>query len=530
MKRIFLTAALAFACAAGVHAVDYSNPVMAGDYPDPSVIRVGTEYWAVTTSSEWGPQFPLLLSHDLVNWKLAGTVFPKRPEWSVANYWAPEITEYKGRYYVYYVGRKKGGPLAVAVATADKPSGPYTDHGELVAQPAGSIDPVAVDDEKGERYLIWKEDGNSRKQPTILWMQRLNENATKLLDQPKELIRNDTAWEGAVIEGPFVLKRDNWFYLFYSGNGCCGSGCNYAVGVARSHSLHGPYEKYARNPILAGNATWKCPGHGSIVRTERSRYFLMYHAYSVKDSVFTGRQALLDEVTFRSDGWPVINDGKGPSTTAPMPYDTVQKKAELTFGDNFSGTELAPGWQWPAGDEPRHKVERENLILSPSRKTNDLIGAVLARCTTSSDYSAQTKTGQLEPGTFAGIAAFGDAANAMGLVVNSSGRLLLWLRQKGSHQILSESSIPKHRDVWLRLVARDGHRFQFFARGADDQPWMPIGKDVEGQHLPPWDRNVRVALTVGGVEGALGRFDTFLMMTRSREPVGADTQVPAKSQ
>src|SRR5688572_25614465 len=82
-------------------APEYQNPVMAGDYPDPSVIKVGPEYWATATSSEWGPQFPLLVSRDLVNWQLAGSVFSKRPEWSVANYWAPEITEFKKRYYVY---------------------------------------------------------------------------------------------------------------------------------------------------------------------------------------------------------------------------------------------------------------------------------------------------------------------------------------------------------------------------------------------------------------------------------------------
>src|SRR6185503_817600 len=158
MKRIFLTAAFALSCTARFQAAHYSNPAIAGDYPDPSVIRVGTDYWAVATSSEWGPQFPLLLSKDLVNWQVVGSVFSKRPEWSVANYWAPEITEYKGRYYVYYVGRKKGGPLAIGVATADKPSGPYNDHGPMVAQAQGSIDPVAFDDEKGERHLIWKED------------------------------------------------------------------------------------------------------------------------------------------------------------------------------------------------------------------------------------------------------------------------------------------------------------------------------------------------------------------------------------
>ena len=72
--------------------VFYTNPVMAGDYPDPSIIRVGKDYWATATSSEWGPQFPLLHSKDLVNWDVVGSIFTNRPAWAVANFWAPEIT------------------------------------------------------------------------------------------------------------------------------------------------------------------------------------------------------------------------------------------------------------------------------------------------------------------------------------------------------------------------------------------------------------------------------------------------------
>ena len=512
MKREFWTGVCALlGTAALLAAPEYRNPVMAGDYPDPSVIKVGPEYWATATSSEWGPQFPLLVSRDLVNWQLAGSVFSKRPEWSVGNYWAPEIAEFKKRYYVYYVARKKGGPLAVAVASADKPSGPYTDHGVLVAQAAGSIDAVPFEDEKGDPYLIWKEDGNSRKQPTIIWIQRLSADGTKLEGEPKEILRNDVPWEGAVVEGPFIVKRDGWFYLFYSGSGCCGAGCNYAMGVARSRSLHGPYEKYSRNPILAGNETWKCPGHGSIVTNGVGRYFLMYHAYAVKDSIFTGRQALLDEVTFGNDGWPSINDGKGPSTGAPSPFQSVQKQAEIDFSDHFNST-LPPGWQWPVADEPQYRTHRGFLVLRPSRKTNDFVGAVLARSTTVGDYSARTIVGDLTDGTFAGIAAFGDAANAMGLAVGRGGKLVLWLRQKGRHQVLAESSIPKHRDVQLRMTARNGHEFQFFVRGDDTQPWNPVGKDIQGKYLPPWDRNVRVALTVGGAETAEAQFDSFALM------------------
>lgn len=507
MNRKFLAGAFGLLGAAALQAAHYSNPVMAGDFPDPSVIRVGKEYWATATSSEWGPQFPLLVSRDLVNWEVVGSVFSKRPEWSVANYWAPEIAEHKGRYFIYYVGRKKGGPLAVAAATAEKPGGPYTDHGVMVAQPPGSIDAVPFDDEKGERYLIWKEDGNSRKLPTIIWMQRLNEDGTKLVGEPKELIRNDAPWEGAVVEGPFVVKREGWFYLFFSGSGCCGAGCNYAMGVARSRSLHGPYEKYSRNPILAGNAEWKCPGHGSIVTDAQGRYFLMYHAYAVKDSIFTGRQALLDEVKFGTDGWPSINEGKGASTKAPSPFGVVQKKAEVNFSDDFSQASLQPGWQWPVADEPQYKIERGFLVLSPTRKTNDLVGAVLARSTTVGDYVVQTTVGELKPGVFAGLAAFGDAANSVGLVAGD-GKLLLWLRRKGKHEVLAEAAAPAAKNFHLRLVARDGHRFHFFASG-DKKAWTRVGQDLEGKHLPPWDRNVRVALTVGGAQNATARFDSI---------------------
>ena len=75
----------------------YANPVLRGDYPDPSVIRVGELYYATATSSEWAPHFPLLVSRDLVNWEVAGSVFEETPEWASGSFWAPEICEWKGK-------------------------------------------------------------------------------------------------------------------------------------------------------------------------------------------------------------------------------------------------------------------------------------------------------------------------------------------------------------------------------------------------------------------------------------------------
>jgi beta-xylosidase len=501
-------------CIATVSAqTTYQNPVIPGDYPDPSIIRVGKDYWATSTSSEWGPQFPLLHSTDLVNWEIAGSVFAQRPAWAVANFWAPEISEYKGRYFVYYVGRKQNGPLAVAVATAKKPSGPYTDHGPLVAQDAGSIDPVPMTDEKGARYLIWKEDGNSRKLPTIIWAHPLSEDGLKLSGEPRELLRNDAGWEGAVVEGPFVIRRDGWFYLFYSGGACCGLKCSYGLGVARSRNLLGPWEKNPANPILAGNTAWKCPGHGSIVKDETDRYWLLYHAYSATNFIFTGREALLDEVKFGGDGWPTINNGKGPAVEARSPFATVQKRPK-SFEDRLNEAP-GPGWQWPQDQSPgtiRNLDGNSLALFARPEFTNDLLGVVLGRSTTSGDYTATVTVGLVPPtpGSVGGLAAVGDRANAAGLAAGN-GKLILWRRDRGQHKMILEEKAPETRFLHLKLTASKGSTFKF-AYSSDGKEWTSIGGPQPGDKFPPWDRSIRVALTAGGVDNAAAVFREFRLL------------------
>lgn len=316
-STVFLLLALLSPCVS--FGAEYSNPVVPKDFPDPSVIRVGGTYWAAATGSKWAPFFPIMKSSDLVKWEQSGEVFPKSPDWAAGSFWAPELQEWKGKYYVYYVARQRGGPLSVAVAVADQPQGPYVDKGVIVAQEEGSIDPVAVDDEDGKRYLIWKDDGNSRGHPTFLWAAKLDADGTRLAGPHTALFRNDAPWEGGVVEGPFVVRRAGWFYMFYSGSGCCGEGCKYAMGVARSRKLMGPWEKHPGNPILAANKDWNCPGHGSIVKDPSGRDWLLYHAYSAGSDARKGRQGLLDEVIWGADGWPVINGGHGPSAKGTAP-------------------------------------------------------------------------------------------------------------------------------------------------------------------------------------------------------------------
>ncbi|MCA1635315.1 MAG: family 43 glycosylhydrolase [Acidobacteria bacterium] len=533
-RMLALLMLLVAASAVGVSAQrrgTYRNPVAAGDYPDPSVIRVGADYWAAATSSEWAPEFPILHSRDLVNWEVVGSVFRKRPEWSVGSYWAPEISQHRGRFYIYYAARKKSGSLCVAVATARKPEGPYTDHGPLVCQEVGSIDGFPVDDERGRRYLLWKEDGNSVSKPTPIWAQRLSADGTKLIGERKEILRNTEPWEkhaslpyGDLIEGPAVVRRNGWFYMFYSGNFCCARECNYMVGVARARQLLGPWEKNPSNPIMAGNENWKCPGHGTIVADAQGRDWMLYHAMDSKDFVYVGRQGLLDEVKWGRDGWPTINNGRGPSARADSPAGVRAVSSDAhRFFDDFTTASLRPGWQWPAANEPSVSVEARRqgwLALAPAEgQAESAVGGVVARSTTTGDYEATTEveTRTLAGGMSAGLSAFGDMENALGVSVGG-GKVMLWRRERKGERTeqttVASVDAPAGATLHLRMRARDGQRYRF-AVSRDGRSWQEVGEEVDGGYLPPWDRGVRVALTAGGARGVAARFG-FLRVEPSR--------------
>lgn len=503
----FLSCSLTMSIAAQRGAI-YTNPVQAGDYPDPSVIRVGKDYYATATSSEWGPEFPILHSRDLVNWTVAGVVFPKRPEWSVGNYWAPEIWQENGKIYIFYVARKKDGPLCIAAASADKATGPYTDHGALECQEVGSIDAFPIRDENGKLFVVWKEDGNSVNKPTPLWAQELDIKNWRLVGERREIMRNDPdTWEGTLIEGPFIMRKNGWFYMFYSGNFCCGRGCNYAMGVARSKTLLGNWEKYSGNPILKGNENWNCPGHGTAVTDEKGRTWMMYHAYHPKDTNYVGRQALLDEVKFTPDGWVSINDGKGASKTANAPLGVAEREEEYRFFDDFNSPQLAFGWQWQQNNIPRHRISNGFLELAPNDENDrNAIGGIAAHWTTVGSYAATTQvdTDSVKNGAIAGISAYGDNDNALG-VGWQRGKLIVWRRERGNHRTISTADAPNAKQLYLRMNARDGI-FYNFSVSTDGRNFRPIGIEQNGDYLPPWDRGVRVALTVGGAENASARF------------------------
>ncbi|WP_224363284.1 family 43 glycosylhydrolase [Hyalangium versicolor] len=479
-----------------------TNPILPGDYADPSVVRVGEEYWATATSSEWAPQFPLLKSKDLLQWEMVGTIFQTPPEWSEANYWAPELVVDGGRYFVLYTAKKKGGPLCVGLATASSVSGPYTDHGALVCQDLGSIDGALIRDENNKLFLVWKEDGNSQGLPTPIWAQPLAEDTLQLTGERTALILNDVPWEGQLVEAPHLVRRNGFFYMFYAGSGCCGKACNYGVGVARSKNLLSGWEKNPLNPILKTNEAFRCPGHGSVVTDALGRDYFLYHAYRTTDSVYAGRQGMLDPITWDANGWPSINARRGPG-------GQVLAKPAPFFEDFTSATPVL-GWQWPNGRKPVTSISEGELTLAPpAAQAADRAGGVLARSSPSGNYAADAvlDVRALSDGTVAGLSAYGDLDNSLGIALNG-GQLELWRRQGANTTIPFTAPAPAGSKLYLRMTARQGYLYRF-AVSTDGTTWTSVGGELNGDYLPPWDRAVRVALTAGGATGASAKFDSL---------------------
>lgn len=350
LTLFFVLAALLAYCAGLAAAASYSNPVLVPNSPDPGVVHYNGRYYAVTTTNGAGELFPIHVSSDLVNWKHIGYVFPAKshtkPHWAVSDFWAPELHIVKGVIRVYFVARDTTGLLCVGVATStsSSPLGPYKDLGHPLVrnETIGSIDPTLYQHEvqsvdadgrvtsRTELLLYWKSDGNAIGKPTIIWVQPLTDDGLALAPhtQQKELLRNDLHWEGICIEGPWVVKRAGWYYLFYSGNMYDSHGpdgtCLYSVGVARSASPTGPFVKRG-DPILHASLPnrFTGPGHCSVVpfRTASGEesWYMVYHAWSV-GAIAGGnpRHMLTDKVEW-AHGWPSVYKGYPSYTEQPTP-------------------------------------------------------------------------------------------------------------------------------------------------------------------------------------------------------------------
>ena len=309
----------------------YTNPVIANNCPDPSIIdnraRDGYFYVYSTENGTNGTStvvyLPVYRSRDMISWELVGNAFGglNRPEWvNDSRIWAPDINYINGRYVLYYaLGCGSDSNLSSSgVAVSDRPEGPFTDLGMLVDKAttgvANSIDPNYFDD-GDHKYLFW---GSFGKESGI-WAIELSADGQSIKEGATKVKIGSTN-----MEGTYIHKRGDWYYAFGSKGSCCsGAESTYHIVVARSKNVLGPYEgpdgkvltdESFENTILFGTDLFKGPGHnGEIIVDDKGQDWMVFHSFC-KTNNFNGRCMLIDKVLWTEDGWPYFNHSTPPSS------------------------------------------------------------------------------------------------------------------------------------------------------------------------------------------------------------------------
>lgn len=299
----------------------YSNPVFDHDFPDPNLVKGKDGYfYAYSTQASWKKEnfggtyvIPILRSKDLMTWEIVGDALSKKPDWKKeGGIWAPDVTYYKGKYYLYYSFSTWGDPdPGIGLAISDKPEGSFTDKGKVFFSKEigvdNSIDPVLMED-NGKRYLIW---GSFHG----IYGLEVNDDGMRS-NAPKFQLA------GNAYEGSYIYKKGKYYYFFGSTGTCCeGAKSTYNVRVGRSVNFKGPYIDQQGKSLLenggtlilqgnAGDKGFVGPGHnGDIVEDDKGETWMIYHAFKKEQTA--GRVMLLDKVNW-VNGWPVIKD-KQPS-------------------------------------------------------------------------------------------------------------------------------------------------------------------------------------------------------------------------
>lgn len=330
----------------------YLNPIFPGDYPDPSVVRDGADYYLTHTPHDNKPGLVVWHSRDLVNWKAIGCALTA----GTGEIWAPEILKYKGRFYIYFPNQTTHSNCVV---TADNPAGPWS---EPVDLKIGNIDPGHVVGEDGKRYLYFS-DGN---------MVELAEDGLSTVGPVRKVYDGwtypeDWLVECFCLEAPKLFRRGEYFYLVSAQGGTSGPATGHMAVVARSRSVFGPWKNSPSNPLIhtrSSAETWWSKGHASFVDTPEGDWYVVYHA--CKNNRRTrGRMTLLEPVEWTADGWPRLRDGVDPARPIPMPKGDNIGSTVDSAGD-FETTFRNHRWQAASGWDPNRYVFSGNTLRMKS--------------------------------------------------------------------------------------------------------------------------------------------------------------------
>lgn len=481
----------------------FLNPILPGDYPDPTILKDGDDYYLTHSSFDAQPGLILWHSRDLVNWTMIGPALPN----PIAVVFAPELVKHEGRYYIYipfipapWSEALRGRRNAIYVIHADDIRGPWSEPVDMGIE--GYIDPGHVVGEDGKRYLFLS--GIAR---VLLTDDGLR--AAGPIEHAYDGWRYPDEWitEAYALEGPKLLKREGWFYIVTAVGGTGGPATGHMVITARSRSVNGPWENCPHNPIVRtsdASEAWWSRGHATAVEGPGGRWHLVYHGYENGYRTL-GRQTLLEPFEWTADGWP---RALGGDLSAPLPMPTGRPGGPhgVAKSDSFEDAALAPKWSFYApapGEFERLQVGGGQLTLR-GKGTGPADSSPLTQTVGDRAYEITVKVdlaGEVE----AGLLLFFNDRLFLGMGINGA-RMTSYRGGKASHW---PEPAPPARSMYLRIENRE--QIVTFFYSLDGESWTRHGvrSEVSGYNANVINdlQSLRPALFAAGQGSA--RFSAF---------------------
>ena len=438
----------------------YLNPIFAGDYADPSILRDGDTYYMVHSSFEYYPGLLIWQSKDLINWTPVTHALHK----NVGSVWAPDLVKYKNKFYIYFPANNTN-----YVVSADSINGKWT---EPVDLKIGGIDPGHIADQNGKRYLFFSSGG----------FVPLSDDGLSAAGEYKHTydgwkIPRQWSIECFCMEGPKLVKRGEYYYLTVAEGGTAGPATGHMVISARSKSLFGPWENSPYNPIIRTtkeSEKWKSKGHGTLFEDAKGKWWMIFHAYE-KGFYNKGRQTLLVPVEWTKDGWYKIPDGIADDKPIRKP-NLPASKSNFTLNDNFEGNTLKPQWQF-FGELDPNRFQLANNSLSIKGKGNYVgSSSPLLFVPLDHSYSAEVEL-SIEGKATGGLVLFYNGSAFSGLLANNENILA----NIHGWQFETEKNVIKNH-VFLRMENRNNTVDLYYS--TDGNKWNKIENSLEvsGMH------------------------------------------------
>lgn len=456
----------------------YMNPVRRGFFPDPSVLRVGEDYYLVNSTFQYFPAVVISHSKDLVHWEIIGHAITQNEYMDISDIsdshgiWAPDISYYNGKYYIFAPLRLNNPPEGVKaplrkqlVMTADKPEGPYCKPWILDVD---SIDPSHFVDDDGTHYMV------------------VAPGATlcQLSDDCKTVVRGpEQVWAGTkrAPEGPHIMKKDGYYYAIIAEGG---TGYGHCIAVARSRNIWGPYENCPYNPVMTQadpDARIQRAGHGKLVQSQNGEWWVTYLCARRNSGNYTtiGRETALDPVKWTDDGWFVINELKGPSDIQRVPDLPEYVFEDKTF-DDFNDNRLSFDWEfvrnpdntsWSLKDRPGYyRIWTGDCDLYDLKAKNTLLRRETEHC-----YEASLKL-EFNPseGEEDGLTCYYGIANYAKVFLTYDQGLKVKAVEIRNSEITTLGELAVNSNIiYLKLKTEKQKRSFYYSE--DNKPWTLVG-------------------------------------------------------